>query len=223
MNSIVENIPAEYCLDKKVKEEFKDQDCLFNFFKNFSGDDKVIAFVLTDHFALNGIIFCEEFNHLILTAQLLLLLEAVNCAAKQSNAQYYGIKDLLVKRLLKRNDVIVYCEETWGCVNVNFYHKQVGAVNVHCPDKELSEIIPVRQGLKKWGWAGLCRQPYAFYILESIDAIKVVAEATRPTSDINMNARKQARNRAQKLLTKISSAPLNLKLPVNIELWDEDN
>lgn len=60
MNSIVENIPTEYCLDKKVKEEFKDQDCLFNFFKNFSGDDKVIAFVLTDHFALNGVIFLRR-------------------------------------------------------------------------------------------------------------------------------------------------------------------
>lgn len=142
----------------------------------------------------SGVTLGDNFRRVTSSASLILLLEAVNWAAKCINYDFYDYKDKLALCLLEREDIFCWRQEDeYGNAVLYAYHKETGTASFHLFDDFWDEVENW-QAWDEWAgqqtcfirkapfqWPGIPRQDMAFELIgDDANLLNWYAYATRP-------------------------------------------
>jgi hypothetical protein len=117
--------------------------------------------------------------------RLVLMVEAVNLAAKELDQRFYAIKPLLVElAAAPENNIRVWSGvDAVGEAVYYLYHRTAGTVSVHDPNGQISPEVD-NSGWS-FGWSGIYRQDLAFDLMQDTNLLHEMAQATRPRNFYN--------------------------------------
>lgn len=147
-------------------------------------DDAVFALATAQQWLeQDGIVFGEAYFNLPLVAQLIMMAECCNYAAKVINDDYYSLKPRFIELAVREGAFswINYDERgEWVCY---LYHRDVGTASFHDPYNEIAEPLlkeSVRFIERPYEWSQIPRQDEIFEMLRDVQLLRKMAFYTRP-------------------------------------------